>query len=230
LDRVTARHRQLALRYGLGALVLALPALAGGAWTLLLWPSVALALVASAYATGRRGFLKADPRGLPISSRLLFGPWLIAMAVNARLRRSQAGQPARLSSGLWVGPHPRVAGLPAQVADHPQATLVSLAPELMPLSGTGLPTVLVPTLDLVAPDLAVLALAVEAVSRGLERGPVYLHCALGLGRSAQVAVAWLQAQGLDAETARRRVRRVRPGALPGAAEPNDAVGVSGAVT
>jgi len=216
LDRVGPRHRALAARYGLGALALALPSLAGGVWTtLLLWPAVSLALVASAYLTGRRGFLKADGGGLPISTWLLFGPWLFAVALNARLRRGQAGRAAELEPGLWIGPHPSVAGLPPEVADHPQATLVSLAPEITPARGTGLPTVLVQALDLVSPDPATLHQALEAIAQGLARGPVYLHCALGLGRSAQVAASWLQTRGLEPRAARARVRALRRGALPG---------------
>jgi hypothetical protein len=185
----------------------------------LLWPALSLALVASAYATGRRGFLKAHGAGLPLSSWLLFGPWLLAMRLNAYLRRSQTGQPAQLGPGLWIGPHPSIAGLPQEVVDQSQATLVSLAPEMGPARGTGLPTVLVPALDLVPLDPVTLRQALEAVGLALEWGPVYLHCALGLGRSAQVAASWLEAQGLDPQAAKSRVRSLRHGGLLGSVVP-----------
>lgn len=214
-DRVGQRHRRLAWRYGWAALALSLMAATGGMALLLLWPAMSLALVASAYASGRRDFLKSSAQGLPACSRLLFGPWLVAMWLNVWLRRKHLGKAVEIQPGLWLGPHPAICGLAASLERTAALSVVSLAPEVpqcLPL-----PTRVIPALDLVVPDEPSLAAALAAMDSGLCQGPVYLHCALGYGRSAQVAAAYLQRQGLSWPQACEQVRQLRPGALPGAA-------------
>ena len=213
-DRVSTRHRQLARRYGLAALGLVLPTLMGGAWLLLLWPAMSLALVASAYASGRRDFLKQTESGLPACSWLLFGPWLLAMWLNVRLRRDRLGQAVELAPGLWLGPQPAVHGLPVALQAVSGLTLISLCAELPWRLGGGSHGVVIAALDLVVPDEAVTAQALAAIASAMRDGPVYLHCALGYGRSAQVAAAWLQRTGMSRNQALQRVREQRPGALP----------------
>jgi len=211
MDEPGRRHRVMAGRYALAAVILTLGALPGGIWTLLLWPALSLALVSTAYGTGRRGFLKATGDGLPISTWLLFWPWLLGMRLNARLRGRRLGGAAELTPGVWFGPHPSVTGeIPRAV----HLTLVSLAPELGPTPGEEVETVTIPALDLVTLAPETLREALDAVHLARERGIVYIHCALGLGRSAQVAAAWLEGRGMAPDAARERVRTLRPGALP----------------
>lgn len=235
LDRITTRHRALALRYGLGALTAgAIAMILGGMGLLLLWPAISLILVASAYVSGRRGFLKATAQGLPISTWLLFGPWLLGMRLNAALCRRQAGRPVRVAPGLWFGPHPRLTDLPDEVREHTRSHIISLAPEI-PLPGKLTPghiessvegkslvrseacvthrTRLIPALDLLPPDAATLTEGLEAIRCGLAKGPVYVHCVLGLGRSAHLILAWLREQGLDEDQARARLLKLRPRAV-----------------
>ncbi|MBN9121198.1 MAG: dual specificity protein phosphatase family protein [Planctomycetes bacterium] len=70
-----------------------------------------------------------------------------------------------------------------------------------------------PVLDATAMSLAQLRDAVEWVKRHAASGPVYVHCALGHGRSATVAAAYLLAVGLaaDAKGAAKRLRELRSG-------------------
>ena len=70
-----------------------------------------------------------------------------------------------------------------------------------------------PVLDATAMSLAQLRDAVEWVKRHAATGPVYVHCALGHGRSALVAAAYLLAAGLapDAKAAVKHLRELRPG-------------------
>lgn len=225
-DRVGARHRQLAARYALAAVGLLVPTLWGGAWLLLLWPAMSLALVASAYASGRRDFLKAGAAGLPACSWLLFGPWLLVMWLNVRLRRGRLGEAVELDSGLdpdldpplWLGPQPAICGMPAELQGRSDLTVVSLAPEVPQRVNAGLATVVIPALDLVVPGEEVTAEALAAIASALQRGPVYLHCALGYGRSAHVAAVWLQRRhssaGMTLRQAQDWIRQRRPGALP----------------
>ena len=70
-----------------------------------------------------------------------------------------------------------------------------------------------PVLDAMAPQLDRLQECVEWIDRVRQTGPVYLHCALGHGRAATVAAAYLVHAGLakDANDALRKVRAARPG-------------------
>jgi hypothetical protein len=70
-----------------------------------------------------------------------------------------------------------------------------------------------PVLDATAPAPDQLRDAVEWVKQHAATGPVYIHCALGHGRSAQVAAAYLLDSGLepDAKSALKRLRELRPG-------------------
>lgn len=69
----------------------------------------------------------------------------------------------------------------------------------------------IPLLDRTAPTMPELLLGVEFIEKRLRAGPVYVHCALGHGRSATVVAAWLMQSGkvgsaVEAEESLRRVR------------------------
>lgn len=70
-----------------------------------------------------------------------------------------------------------------------------------------------PVLDATAMSLNQLRDAVEWVKQHAAMGPVYVHCALGHGRSATVVAAYLLASGLapDAKAAIKHLRQLRPG-------------------
>ncbi|QJW96073.1 dual specificity protein phosphatase family protein [Frigoriglobus tundricola] len=70
-----------------------------------------------------------------------------------------------------------------------------------------------PVLDATAMSLQELRAAVEWVTRHAASGPVYVHCALGHGRSAVVVAAYLIATGQapDAPAALKHLRERRPG-------------------
>ena len=70
-----------------------------------------------------------------------------------------------------------------------------------------------PVLDATAPNLEQLRDAVEWVKLHASTGLVYVHCALGHGRSALVVAAYLLATGLaaDAKSAVKHLRELRPG-------------------
>jgi protein-tyrosine phosphatase len=53
----------------------------------------------------------------------------------------------------------------------------------------------VPMLDGVAPTLSQLNEAVDWLRTAMRSGPTFVHCALGHGRSATVAIAFLLAEG-----------------------------------
>jgi protein-tyrosine phosphatase len=68
-----------------------------------------------------------------------------------------------------------------------------------------------PILDATAPTLDQLRDAIDWVER--QPGPVFVHCALGHGRSGTVVAACLLARGLasDAKMAVNQLRELRPG-------------------
>lgn len=76
---------------------------------------------------------------------------------------------------------------------------------------TGRTYLCVPTLDTSVPSLEDFQALIHAIARFPE--PVYVHCALGHGRSATVVIAALMATGNAAsvEEAERIVKRARPG-------------------
>jgi hypothetical protein len=70
-----------------------------------------------------------------------------------------------------------------------------------------------PVLDATAMSLEKLLDAVEWLKQQAVAGPVYVHCALGHGRSALVVAAYLLATGLapGAKAALKQLRELRPG-------------------
>jgi hypothetical protein len=85
-------------------------------------------------------------------------------------------------------------------------------PEASPLRGVANYRSL-PVLDATAPTLEDLSGAVSWLAERTAEGPVYVHCALGHGRSATVVVAYLLATGRAAtvDEALAPVRSHRPG-------------------
>jgi hypothetical protein len=85
-------------------------------------------------------------------------------------------------------------------------------PEAVPLRRAGQYRSL-PVLDATAPGLEELAAAVSWLTERVAEGPVYVHCALGHGRSATVVIAYLLATGQAAtvEEGLEAVRSKRPG-------------------
>jgi protein-tyrosine phosphatase len=73
----------------------------------------------------------------------------------------------------------------------------------------------VPALDLVALPAAAAHRAVQAIEQCRHAGPVLVCCALGYGRSAAAAAAWLCATGRaeSREAASELVRQARPRAV-----------------
>lgn len=203
------RRLRLAIAYGIAGATLALFGLLLGGWGwLLLWPAGALALVGAIYALGdARRFHKADGRLAPPAYWLLL-PYLAGAWLNSRLWTRGAPAPVALPGGLLLGRIPTRNELQASGA----RSLVDLVAEL-PLDRMGIAYRAVPLLDLLAPSPEEIAAAVDAVDELAGERPTLLFCALGYGRSATVAAAWLLASGRAAhlDEAIDQVRQARPG-------------------
>ncbi len=77
-----------------------------------------------------------------------------------------------------------------------------------------------PILDRTAPNPEELRMAVEFIESRLVHGAVYVHCALGHGRSAVAVAAWmLKSRNANSpEDAIAKLKAVRPGVNPSAAQ------------
>ncbi|MEM8886190.1 MAG: serine/threonine protein phosphatase, partial [Planctomycetota bacterium] len=92
-------------------------------------------------------------------------------------------------------------------------TVVDLTAEhAVPHSLRGAGYVGVPMMDLAEPERAMLEAAADAIEHGRRRGAVYVHCALGYGRSARAVAWWLWRTGRahSLEQAGARVLAARP--------------------
>ena len=201
------RRRQLAIRYGAGALVCFIAALLigrSGWW--LFWPAVALALVAANYAAfGAAGFQKQADGHMTLAARILLAPYLVAAWINSRLWTRNDPAPAAVGDGVAIG------RIPFRHDATKFPSVVDLSAEMPVLHGhVGWHAY--PTLDLVPAQPATLREAAAAIERARANGPVLVCCALGYSRSASAVAAWLLItdRASSAEDAVERIRRVRP--------------------
>jgi protein-tyrosine phosphatase len=184
--------------------------LGGWGW-LLAWPALSFAVVAAGYAgLGPRVFGKRDDGRLGVICCVVLLPYLALTWLAWHLRRLVSRQPCchEVVPGLWLGRRPLVREIPAGVE-----LLVDLTAEFWPARGVreGRTYVTLPTLDADSPDEARLRAFIERVAT--HPGPVYVHCALGHGRSALLVAAVLLKRGLatDEIEAVRILRSIRPG-------------------
>lgn len=187
------RRRQLALRYALGAVLLSAVAFTwGGTGLWLIWPAVALLLVALNYALlGAEGFQKRQDGRLSPAARWLLAPYLAAAWINSRLWTKNHPQPDLVVDNVWLGRLPT----PLELRDSPFVAVLDLCAELS-LDSRPLPAYQsLPVLDLCAPSPEQCLAAAQAIERLHAQGPLLVCCALGYSRSATAIAAWLLHSG-----------------------------------
>jgi protein-tyrosine phosphatase len=185
LTQDTQRWR-LGLRYGLGALVLAIMAFVmGGGWLWILWPAVSLALIkANYFVLGAAGFQKRADGRLTPAARWLYAPYLAAAWINSRLWTRKHPQPDLIVDNVWLG------RIPTTSEQKPFKAIVDLCAEL-PINPQGRAYASIPVLDLIAPTPDECLRAAQAIERLRLHGPLLVCCALGYSRSATAVAAWL---------------------------------------
>jgi protein-tyrosine phosphatase len=194
----------------LGAYLIALAVYLGGPALLLLWPGASLALVAAAYAgLGPRVYGKRPDGRLAWWAVLPMLPLLLLTWVAWHLHRRMSKEDCcnEVAPGLWVGRRAFAHELPPEVRLVVDLTAEFPAPRALAPNAA---YVCLPTLDAFAPDADSLRALLEQILGA--PGPVYVHCALGHGRSATVAAAVLLARGLanDVDHAEAVLRQARP--------------------
>ena len=205
-----------------GALGLTFAALAGAAqngWLRIVFASCALSFggVALAYAgLGPKTFLKQANGRLSLASYVLFWPYHALNGFGLWLfRRTTGSRPYdKIAENLYLGG--KLSARDRQDFNALQVRAVlDLTCELSETAfvQSGRAYACLPLLDTQAPTLNQIDAAVAWLAQQTEEGPVYLHCALGHGRSATIATAYLlhtgQADAVNA--ALEKMAAQRPG-------------------
>jgi hypothetical protein len=189
-------------------------------WNLLVWLLgfnlvVCLLSLVSAYASGRARALLKEPDGrLPLFSWIMFWPYYLHNHLVFAAWRFLTREPpfAEVAPGVYLGRRLREseAGLVAHLeplavldltAEFGEAPFLRERPEYLCL----------PVLDMTAPRPKTLERALQFIAAHAGPRTVYVHCALGHGRSAAVVLAWLlrtkQAASFEAGYAALRAQR-----------------------
>ena len=184
------KSRRLGIYYLCGAVAfLGLAALCtplSPAALLLLWPAVALAIVAVGYfGAGPRIFQKRVDGRATLASRWLLAPYRLGATINVWLWTRKMPASVVIADGVHLGRFPR-----RDEADR-FATVIDMTGEFQRPSGTLARWCSFPTLDLTALDKIQTLAAANLLEAVRQQGPVLVCCALGFQRSAGVIVRWL---------------------------------------
>lgn len=145
---------------------------------------------------------------------LLFGPFFAANGLTFHLHRLTSRQPHshEIVPGLFLGR--RMTAREAADRQPPPAAVVDLACEFaeVPAFRQCPGYLCLPALDGTTPSAQQLRTGVSHISRHLASGPVYVHCALGHGRSATLIAAFLllTKRAETVEDAVAMIRKKRP--------------------
>ncbi len=166
----------------------------GDFWFLLLWPATSFALLGAAYAgLGAKLLGKRSNGKIAWWAWILFLPYLLLTLTLWHLRRLFGGGECcnEIGPGIWLGRRPLRNELPDSIAVVVDLTAEMPEPRQIVVGKT---YICVPVLDASVPDDHLFRTLIEKV-RDCE-GNVYIHCALGHGRSATVVAALLFARKL----------------------------------
>ena len=207
-----AKARRLAVCYAAGALVFLLLAVwttfDSGVGLQLLWPALALALVALAYAgAGPDVFQKRADGRISLASRWLLMPYRLGVRVNVWWWTRRLPDAVEIADGVFLG------RVPSHRSLSTYAAVVDMTAERPGLAVPGLSWRAFPTLDLLPVSPARIREAALAVEEAGRHGPVLVCCALGFQRSALVAACILIQTGF-ATTAAAAVAQIRAKGRP----------------
>jgi hypothetical protein len=206
-------NRRIGLYYVAGAAIVLLTGAIFWPWgVLLLWPTIALGIVASAYfGAGPIIFHKTKGK-LPWSTRFVLGPCLLGQYFSLLYYRSRCRSWDEVTPRIWIG-----CKMGARSADKALCGGVTAVLDLSAEFSEAKPFRKInyrniPILDLTAPTQAQLVEMSEFISNHSRNGAVYVHCKIGYSRSAAAVAAYLIMSGKanSANEAFTIIRRVRP--------------------
>jgi len=199
--------------YAVGAAALVLMAAIFWPWgVLILWPAIALGIVAIAYfRAGPIVFHKTEGK-LPWSTLFVLGPCLVGQYLSLLYYRGQCRAWDKITPQIWIG-----GKLGRRSANKALSAGVVSVLDLSAEFSEGKPFRKInyrniPVLDLTAPTHAQLVEMSKFIGNHSVTGTVYVHCKIGYSRSAAAVAAYLIMSGKvkTAEEAFAMIRRVRP--------------------
>ena len=193
-----AKGRRIGACYGIGSLALLLAVIVGTRhstlFLVLLWPSLALGIVAAGYlGAGTDVFAKAADGTVSFASRWLLAPYRLGAKANQYLWTRKLAPSVRVHGNVHLGAVPR------RRDDAAFATVIDLSAELARPAGVDSAWHAFPTLDLLAVPPHDLEKAAKAIENAQADGQVLVCCALGFQRSAAAIGAWLLLYGHAAD-------------------------------
>jgi Dual specificity phosphatase, catalytic domain/PAP2 superfamily len=206
-------NRRIGSYYAAGAAALVLTGAIFWPWgILLLWPAIALGIVAIAYFRAGPIVFRKTEGTLPWSARLVLAPCLVGQYLSLLYYRRKCRSWDRVTPQIWIGgklgrrsANKALCSGVASVLD-----LSAEFSEAKPLRKINYRNV--PVLDLTAPTQAQLVETSQFIGNHSRNGAVYVHCKIGYSRSAAAIAAYLIISGevKTAEEAFAMIRRVRP--------------------
>jgi hypothetical protein len=206
-------NRRIGLYYAAGAAVVLLMGAIFWPWgILLLWPTIALGIVAIAYfGAGPIVFHKTKGK-LPWSTRFVLAPCLLGQYLSLLYYRSRCRSWDEVTPRIWIGGKlgSRSANKALCAGAAAVLDLSAEFSEAKPFRKINYRNI--PVLDLTAPTQVQLAEMGEFIGNHSRNGAVYIHCKIGYSRSAAAVAAYLIMSG-KANTAKEAfaiIRGVRP--------------------
>src|SRR5213083_1891793 len=206
-------NRRIGSYYAAGSAVVLLMGAIFWPWgVLLLWPTIALGIVANAYFGAGPIVFHKTKGTLPWSTRFVLAPCLLGQYFSLLYYRSRCRSWDEITPRIWIGgklglrsANKALCGGVTSVLD-----LSAEFSEAKPFRKINYRNVAV--LDLTAPTQAQLAEMGEFITNQSRNGVVYVHCKIGYSRSAAAVAAYLLMSGNanTTEEAFAIIRRVRP--------------------
>ncbi len=204
------------MRYGvslclLGMFQIVLALQAGPAGWLIAWSGMSWVLAGCSYAfLGPKLFGKRADGRLTVGNMVLLLPFLLVTWLLWHLQIAFTREPhhAEVAPGIWFGRRCYGHELPPEIKMVVDLTAEFAETRAVQQDRTYL---CVPTLDASVPSPQAFGELIDALVRC--EAPLYVHCALGHGRSATVVIAVLAAKGIarTLEEAEQRVKQARKG-------------------
>ena len=116
---------------------------------------------------------------------------------------------SEVAPGIWIGARPGRRDW-EEIGGNGISSVVDLVPELAGTTPSGVSHTHIPLLDIAIPDPAILDKIARQIDDCVEKGGVYVYCALGMSRSVLAVCAWLIRNGNTAQQALEVLDRARP--------------------
>ena len=206
---ISTPNIRVASRCAAGSGALILMGLVMGSWAwLLLWPASSLAIMSIAYVRGDGSVFRKSGGRVPMSTRMVLGPYLIGMFVRRLIYKSRVERWREIVPGVYCGRlatgseaealiDMRVTAVLDMTAEHSETrALRTAACSRSPIPrDESVEYLNIPVLDLTEPSGEQLDVAAAFIAGQLSKGIVYVHCALGVSRSVSAATAYTTLSG-----------------------------------